>query len=204
MSREVSGQDLPRRPLRGFPTASLTARDALWRVHKQGRSPWWFSSRGGRFDLSEPRGTCYLARDPEAAMRESAGRRLLTVGIVSQVFAAERVISKVHSVGSVALADLTSREAVKHGVSRELTTMTPYDVPRLWAVAFSVEHGGVEYHSRFTTGDMRCVALFGAAGASDRRDPDETVPFNEAARRAGITVARLPRIRSRQPPRPQG
>lgn len=200
MSREAVGQSGPGRSLAGFPRSSLTTPEVLWRTHKQNRGPWWFSSRGGRFDLAEPRGTCYAARDLEAAVREAAGARLLTVGIVAQPFAAARVVSTIHVSEQAVLADVTARDAVTFGVSRELSTMTPYDVPCEWAEAFAVDHDGIEYHSRFTSGDMRCVALFGRAGAPEVARAHESMSFSEAARLVGITVATAPRVRPRPSP----
>ena len=200
LSRDVVGQQGPQGDLQGFPTSMLASADVLWRAHRRDREPWWFSSWGGRFDLAEPRGTCYAARDVEAAVREAAGARLLTAGVVAHAFAAARVVSRIRSSGPVVLADLTDRDAVQHGISRELTPMTPYDIPRQWAEALSAGHGGIEYLSCFTSGDLRSVAIFGSAGVSAAGAVGDPVPFSEAAGRVGITVARTPRIRSEPVP----
>ncbi|NKZ80542.1 RES domain-containing protein [Rhodococcus hoagii] len=76
MTREVIASGSPEnRSLTGFPTWSLTTRRQLWRGHKAGNGPWWFASSGrGRFDLVEPRGTCYVAFDERTAIRETVAR----------------------------------------------------------------------------------------------------------------------------------
>jgi len=57
--------------LRGFPWSAPPKR--LVRVCRAGASTWWFSSGGeGRFDLAPPEGTCYLATDAYAAIREAS------------------------------------------------------------------------------------------------------------------------------------
>ena len=69
------------------------ARGERFRAHQRGMRPWWYASapstaaHGGRFDLSEPHGTCYVANDIEAAVRErlgprTAGRRWIPDGPV--------------------------------------------------------------------------------------------------------------------------
>ena len=62
------------RRLEGFPRSTLDPRTTLLRVVREGNGPWWFScSMAGRFDLSEPRGTCYLATDELTAVLEVFG-----------------------------------------------------------------------------------------------------------------------------------
>ncbi|MGN6634758.1 MAG: RES domain-containing protein, partial [Oryzihumus sp.] len=73
-SREVVAQQVPRTRLAGFPAYRLDPRTVLCRAHLAANGPWWFShDGGGRFDLPAPRGTCYLATDPAAAVRERLG-----------------------------------------------------------------------------------------------------------------------------------
>ena len=63
-SRDTVALGPPTRPLRNFPACELTGGQPLHRGHRAGNGPWWFSSDGGgRFDLTPPRGTCYLAYD---------------------------------------------------------------------------------------------------------------------------------------------
>jgi hypothetical protein len=61
----------PSEDLTHFPAFALRAGEILFRIRRADRSPWWFGSTGaGRFDLSPPRGTCYLAEDPLGAFVE--------------------------------------------------------------------------------------------------------------------------------------
>ncbi|ABG99767.1 hypothetical protein RHA1_ro08723 (plasmid) [Rhodococcus jostii RHA1] len=60
----------------GFRALVVTGRRQVTRGHRVSNGPWWFSSSGGgRFDLSAPRGTCYVAFDEATAIRETVGRR---------------------------------------------------------------------------------------------------------------------------------
>lgn len=194
VSREHSTQQEPSRSLVGFPSTPLALGDQLWRCHSRAHGVWWYASTAGRFDLDEGSGTCYLGRDAEAAVREGAGALLATLGWLDAELIADRVVSVVRSPRAGVLADLTSRNAAAFGVTRELCSMTPYSVPRKWARALSSSHDGIEYHSRYTTGNVRSVALFGPAGQADGPDPVTTEPMAAVATRIGIDVRRAPRV----------
>ena len=106
------------------------------------------------------------------------------------------------------VADLEATRAADFGVTRELETMVPYDVPQAWARAFAaVDLEGVRYAPRFTTGPALAVALFGPAG--DAGWPDDAAPLPAAdvpgaplampaPRRMDLTVVRPPRTRTRR------
>lgn len=201
VTRERPAQRPPSRSLDGFPGLHIDEGTMLWRSHREARGPWWFSSRGGRFDLDGGRGTCYFGRDLEVAVREVAGPFLVETGWIDSAFVAERVVSEVPVRGGE-LADVTSAEAARFGVTRELCTMTPYEVPREWAVAFDAGFDGIEYHSRYTTGDLRSVAIFGRVGEVHDA-PFSSISFEEAATQVGIEVRgapRIPRSRVEAPP----
>lgn len=73
-NRRVStpGSDLD---IRDFPVAVLPAGTILYRVHRDGYDPWWFSHDGSqRFDLPTPWGTCYLAEARMGTFLETLGR----------------------------------------------------------------------------------------------------------------------------------
>lgn len=56
--------------------------------------PWFFASDGhGRFNLSEPMGTCYLASSDDVAARESIGPDSARSGVVAATFLSGRVVS---------------------------------------------------------------------------------------------------------------
>lgn len=66
-----AGLSDPSGSLTGFPTVSFGASRVFYRAVTRGRTPWWFGSDGSqRFDLSHPRGTCYVATDVATAIRE--------------------------------------------------------------------------------------------------------------------------------------
>ena len=209
-SRAVVAQQPPRVPLDGFPVHTVRPDTAVFRAHTAGLGPWWFGSDGcGRFDLPAPSGTCYVATSAVAALRERIG---VVLGGSASVPAAllERVlVSRLRLPARRRVADLEATRASDFGVTRELETMVPYDVPQAWARAFAaVDLEGVRYAPRFTTGPALAVALFGPAG--DAGWPDDAAPLPAAdvpgaplampaPRRMDLTVVRPPRTRTRRP-----
>ena len=205
MTRDSVALRPPSRPLQHFPGCELTASQALHRGHNKGNGPWWFSSSsgGGRFDLTPPRGTCYLALDELTAIRETVGAALATTGIISEDFAAVRQLSTLVVPHAHRMADTCADAAADFGLTRELSSMTPYSVPQEWAAAFdAVSFTGLRYQTRFTTGpSANAVALFGEAGEADWPTDPSPEPLAVAARRHGLTVARPPRsVRIISPP----
>ncbi|CAM3107998.1 RES family NAD+ phosphorylase [Prescottella defluvii] len=205
MTREVVALGVPgSRALTGFPIWSLTTRRRLLRGHRTANGAWWFASSGrGRFDLDDPDGTCYVAFDERTAIRETVGEVLAAVGIVTHEFAAERSLSTLRVPARRQLADTCAETAADFGLTRELCTVTPYDVPRQWATALAAQSDGIRYQSRFTTGpSANAAALFGPAGArTDWPADDDPEPFATAARRCGFTVGSVPRtVRIVEPP----
>ena len=204
--RQRPAQGRPSGSLDGFPTRRLTRATALFRAHRADRGPGGFGTAGGgRFDLSDPRGTCYLALDPCSAVRERlgpvlGGRREVPASLLEEV-----LVSTLHVPGPTEVADVQSRDAGDFGVTRELESMVPYAVPQAWARAFDdAGLGGVAYGPRFTPGEASAVALFGTAGAADWPvDPApveavtvDGVPVSLAPPRlADLTVVRPPRTR---------
>lgn len=191
------------RTLTGFPGWRLTGRVQVKRGHRATNGPWWFSSSGGgRFDLQAPRGTCYVAFDERTAIRETVGEALASLGVIAHAFAAERALSTLRVPGTHELADTCAEPAADFGVTRELCTMTPYDVPQAWAAAFDAEFDGIRYQTRFTTGPTaNAVAVFGPAGGASWPVDPRPEPFAAAAQRCGIAVQPLPRtVRIVDPP----
>ncbi len=180
----------------------------MYRCHRADRGAWWFSSSGdGRFDLSAPRGTCYLADSPLHALRERLGIVLGASRAVPASLLEHVVVSALGVPEPVALADLQSSAATDFGVTRELETMVPYAVPQAWAGALAAAgHGGIRYGPRLSTGPASAYAVFGAAGVRDW--PEDAEPEQAASvpgapiavsppRRWDVTVVRPPRTRSR-------
>lgn len=205
-AREQVAQGGPPASLAGFPTRVLAAATALFRAHRSDRGPWWFGSDGsGRFDLPAPRGTCYVALDPASALRERVGPVLAAARAVPESLLEDVVVSQLALADDREVADLQSRSAGEHGVTRELETMVPYAVPQAWARALDAAgHEGVGYGPRFTPGDCSAVALFDEAGergwaADPAPTPAAEVPGGPAVvrtpRRSDLTVVRPPRTR---------
>jgi len=171
--------------LTGFPTVEPPAR--LVRVCRADQHTWWFSSDGsGRFDLVAPEGTCYLATDDYAAIREAT-----RLGPVATTWVQARQVRAVAPPDPHArLAATTRKAAGRYGVTTELVTVVPYELPRRWAAAFRRDGlDGIRHQLRH---DQRArpsgVALFGAAGPPPLRDGHRTPLTAPAVEAAGIAV----------------
>lgn len=171
--------------LRGFPSTSPPPQ--LVRVCRATSGTWWFSSDGsGRFDLPAPDGTCYLATDAYAAIREAT-----RLGPVSSDWVSARELRKTAPPDRDARLAATSYKAAgTYGITTELVTLVPYDLPRRWAAAFRA-HGfdGIRHQLRH---DQRArpsgAALFGPAGASTLDDGTRTPLTPKAVEAAGVRV----------------
>ncbi len=144
---------------------TLGPEPTLHRVTRRGNGPWWFGNTGsGRFDLPPPEGTCYLAADPLAALLEVLGPDRLG-GVVSEGFFAERALHELHLPAARSLADLTSRRSAAWGLTHEIHTLVPYDLPQAWAASLC-EAGaeGVRYLLRHDPSAEVGYALFDEEG----------------------------------------
>ena len=175
--------------LTGFPSVSPPKR--LLRVCRESQGTWWFSSDGsGRFDLASPRGTCYLATDAYAAIREAT-----RLGPVSSLWVQARELRDVAPPDPNAkLAGTTRQAAGRYGVTTELATVVPYELPRRWATAFDA-HGfdGIRHELRH---DQRTrpsgVALFGPTGAGNYNNARRTTLTVAAVEATGVPVLSPP------------
>ena len=208
VTREVVAQRPPTVPVDEFPCRTVESDADLYRAHTSSYGPWWFGNVGdGRFDLRAPRGTCYLADTPLAAVRERLGVVLGGAPLVPASLVAEVVVSRLRLPCRCRLADLQSAAAMRFGVTRELETMVPYDVPQAWARAFDrAGLQGVAYGPRFSTGPSTSYGVFGSAGAADwavdehpvsaRSVPGAPVAV-DPPRRWDLNVVRPPGTRTR-------
>lgn len=169
----------------GFPTVAPPRQ--LVRVCRSGRATWWFSADGsGRFDLYPPEGTCYLATDAFAAIREAT-----RLGPVSTAWVADRELRRVSPPDRNARLAATTRQAAgRYGVTTELATVIPYDLSRRWATAFRAERfDGIRHQLRH---DQRArpsgIALFGPAGPADLDDGTEAPLTAADIEAAGVDV----------------
>jgi hypothetical protein len=171
--------------LTGFPSVAPPKR--MVRVCEAAQDTWWFSADGsGRFDLTPPHGTCYLATDVYAAIREAT-----RLGPVSTMWVQARELREVAPPDPTARLAATTRQAAgRHGVTTELATIVPYDLPRRWATAFHA-HGfdGIRHQLRH---DQRArpsgIALFGPTGAGSHHNGRQTTLTAAAVEATGVPV----------------
>lgn len=171
--------------LTGFPTGAPPKQ--LLRVCRSGQGTWWFSSDGsGRFDLYPPDGTCYLATDAFAAIREAT-----RLGPVSTAWVQDRELRQVPPPDRNARLAATTRQAAgRYGVTTELATVIPYDLSRRWAAAFRAHRfDGIRHQLRH---DQRArpsgIALFGPAGPADLDDGARSPLSTAGIEAAGVSV----------------
>ncbi|QHE73892.1 hypothetical protein GFS60_07563 (plasmid) [Rhodococcus sp. WAY2] len=120
------------------------------------------------------------------------GEALASLGVIAHDFAAERAVSTLRVPGTHDLADTCADAAAAFGLTRELCSMTPYDVPRAWAAAaFDVEFDGIRYRTRFTTGQAaNAAAVVGPAGEVSWPVDPRPEPFvAEALRYCGTAAS---------------
>lgn len=156
----------PPSDLRGFPTHRLDPGTDLFRIHRHRRASWWFSSEGlGRFDLGEPRGTCYLATDPLGAFVEV----FRYASRISQSDLDGRRLSRLRVPRDVLLADCTHSRARGFGLTAAIHASPDYSLTQVWAAAFrEARHEGIRYLlSHDPSQRLVGVALFGSAGSAD-------------------------------------
>jgi RES domain len=184
-----------------FPRREYPAGTDVFRSHGHGRSAWWFSSSGeGRFDLADPRGTCYVAEAEVTTLLETwAGMQ-----VVPDYILEARDMSRLRLPGEVTVADLTSNRAVQYGVTAEIFTTVDYALAQLWASAFNkAGFDGIRYWARHDLAHTAaCLALFGASGAPKKSTgfdaaftdhlPDRTDLLGELEEETGITVLPVP------------
>lgn len=155
----------PPEDLAGFPGRRLLPTQPLFRIHRHGRDPWWFSHDGsGRFDLAAPRGTCYLAEDALGAFVEV----FRTTAAVPDAEIAARRVSVLHVPETLVVADCTARRARAFGITAAIHASEDYRRTQAWARALAeAGFGGVRYLvSHDPAQRLVGIALFGRAGAA--------------------------------------
>jgi hypothetical protein len=156
----------PSRDYSVFPRVALTQGTSVYRVHRKGLGPWWFCScQDCRFDLNDPRGTCYLATDPMTAVLEAFGNDLDS-GFLPETAIQDRCVRRMPLPADYDLADLASRRCVGFDVTSEIGDITPYDLPLVWATHLdSSGFDGLRWSTRFDPApSANGVAVYGEAG----------------------------------------
>lgn len=174
--------------LKTFPALTWEPTSECWRAHGH-RSPWYFSSAPGRFNLFEPRGTLNTASDAKTAVREYLGVALCGQSEIPSAFVDGRRVSKLR-VTRRELADLTADAATAAGVVTgdfSGPSTAGYTTFRFWAEAFDdAGFGGVFSRSRFGTGlSSACIYLFGSAGEHPAGSIEREVPLEDVLRTLG-------------------
>lgn len=184
--------------LADFPRMVLQPITRLFRVGRADREPWWFgSSLEGRFDLPEPDGTCYLAMDPLSAVLEVIGSDREGGFVSAELFAGRRVY-ELHVEEDHSLADLAAAPAAGFGVTLEIHSLVPYDLPQAWARRLrAAGFQGVCYLLRHHPSGVDGIALFGLHGERDdwpieSEDPIGAAVQERLERSYGIRVLPVP------------
>jgi hypothetical protein len=175
--------------LAGFPATRAPAR--IHRVCQAIHGTWWFCSDGsGRFDLAAPEGTCYFATDGWAAIREAS-----RLGPVTPHWVLARDLREVSVPRRYRrLAAATWKAAGRYGVTAELGTLVPYDLPQRWAAAFRA-HGfqGMRHMLRHDPRSRATgVSLFDTEGPAPNPDGLRTTLEVAVVRAAGVAVHERP------------
>lgn len=188
--------------LRGrFPAHVVPAGFSLHRTHPIHLDPWWFGhSLRGRFDLSEPDGTCYTAETELVTLLEAwAG-----IALIPRPELAHRAISTLHLGHDATVADMTSNTALSFGITAEISTTIDYALTQHWATALrAAGYDGIRYWARHEVArTAACIALFNTAGAHPITDTYavagsdvlDTRPqlWDELRQHTGIDVIDLP------------
>jgi hypothetical protein len=107
-----------------FPVSTLRGDRGIYRIHRSGKDPWWFSADGtGRFDpVGTGSGACYFASEPLGAWVEVFRKQLL----LAEGEILERSLCSVSLGHNLRLADVTSRRALEFGVTASLGANEKY------------------------------------------------------------------------------
>jgi hypothetical protein len=184
-----------------FPPREAPAK--MFRAKSKANGPWYFSSAPknggvgpGRFDLRDPRGTCYWAADPETALGERLGPNMLDEpGTIPESFLEQAEIATADGAPGQ-FADLGNRRAATHfAVTGELSKTPDYAQAQRYATTFDkAGFAGILYAARYS-GDQaaNAIAIFGDTGADNSRAADpNTIPAADIARRMGLTIVPTP------------
>lgn len=167
-----SGLGEPPADLRDFPAAGQV--DELHRLSEH-PGVWWYSQvadvgrdGGGRFDLTGPHGTSYLAHGLDGALVEKLLRAR------SRVVVTERLAELFHATVTVRAtpptAELSASIATGYGLNAEIHTTLDYPTTRRWAHA--LHRAGWRALRYLLRGDPTArspgTALFGTAGLRKR------------------------------------
>lgn len=142
--------------LDGFPAVRTAS--SLYRIHRRGLSPLYFSDTGhGRFDLSPPEGTLYASSSKLGSFVEVFRSTLIPMPEVEQ-----RELAELRTT-AIRLADCTDPAARRFGVTAAIHSTPGYALTQRWAAAFrKAGFDGIVYLlSHDPSASAKGVALFG-------------------------------------------
>ena len=184
-----------------FPLSTLRGDREIFRIHRSGRDPWWFSVDGsGRFDpVGSGMGACYFAGQPLVAWIEVFRKRML----LAEDEVRARSLYSVRLGRDLRLADVTSRRALQFGITASLGSGEEYTGSHAFAAeAVAAGFAGVRYLVRHDPAQKSFgYALFGepgtgrpltVAGASASDQPISDALVEEAQRLFGYRVLPTP------------
>jgi hypothetical protein len=192
-SRSQRALGEPPDDLSAFPARTIRRTTRLYRAHTRGRGPWWFSSDGdGRFDLPAPDGTCYVADQPAAALRERLGPRVVRSGTVRRCELERTLVSQLALPAPAYVANAAHADAYTHGCTTEISTVEDSGLTKRWAIAFRRDGWmGVRYAARLATGAVS-VALFAAAGPPGWPEDADPLPGTSSELDLGLAIVGTP------------
>lgn len=155
-----------------FPSKTFTVGTTVWRVTRHPNGPWWFSSGlTGRFDLTTPDGTCYVALKATTALLEALRFRHSPIDF-SDI--KNRRIWKLQLPKDFKLAKLTVSGAFGFGVTKTVSAGDSYSTSqKLAATLFAADFEGVFYIARHPPNEGHfSIALFDKEG--ERNDWSKT------------------------------
>ncbi len=214
----TSGLGEPPEDLDRFPAAG-----DVGQLHRCSDHPgvWWFASvadteadEGGRFDLTRPLGTCYLAEDElDGALVEKLLRTPAKVVVQQRLMELFHATITVHD--PPATADLTARAATGFGLNAEVHSTLDYGTPRRWAGAlYRAGWRALRYRLRGdVTGELAGRCVLGGAGLHQRApagmrtsvEPLDVAHATELLTARGGEVRPIPRtVPIADPPAPDG
>lgn len=191
-----------------FPTYKVRARLRWYRVYKKklNRSPWYFSSKEGRFNLLSPRGTLNLGQTAEVAFREALGLVLIGSGGRLPIEIPETSIlgKKVAclEIPAVEVADFLDPAASAFGiVPGDISgpQADNYERTRKWAETLDKAGlGGIRSRSRFGVGEEpNCLYIFGPEGERELGSSDDLMSVADLLRTmSGYHIQPIPDSKS--------
>jgi hypothetical protein len=182
----------------GFPQREAPTK--MYRAKAKANGAWYFASApkggvgAGRFDLTDPRGTCYWASDAETALGERPDM-LAAPGTIPASFLEPAEIATADGADG-RYADLGNRRAATHfAVTGELSKTDDYGQAQQYATTFDgAGFDGILYAARYS-GDQspNAIAIFGDKGPDASRQVDvDTIPALDIARDMGLTIIGAP------------